>query len=403
MPLAIVTGPFLPDLIISISSIIFLVKALINKSIFQRYFFSKYFFFLFSFWVFLIFSSLLSSNIILSLESSLFYIRFPIFSLFVFYLLNENEKFLKRFMFSFFIIFGFVLIDSLFMLIVGYDLLFIPRFDENRLSGLFQSELRLGSYVARLLPFLFLVLIYFNKNLTIKLISIFLLILSLIIVVASGERTALFLYLFFGFICNLIYLSNIKFFLIISFFIILFAALIIFNVPIFYERLILSTFNQLTAGDSLLLFSFQHQQHYINAIQIFIDHPIIGAGPKIFREICVNYSHGLEYACSTHPHNSYIQALAETGIIGFLFLIIAFIYVLTIFVIKFRVFFISNMKKKNDELKFFLILSISVLITLWPVMPTNNFFNNWINSIYYLPIGFYFYFINQIEKKSYRP
>ena len=113
-------------------------------------------------------------------------------------------------MFSFFIIFGFVLIDSLFMLIVGYDLLFIPRFDENRLSGLFQSELRLGSYVARLLPFLFLVLIYFNKNLTIKLISIFLLILSLIIVVASGERTALFLYLFFGFICNLIYLSNIK-------------------------------------------------------------------------------------------------------------------------------------------------------------------------------------------------
>ena len=29
------------------------------------------------------------------------------------------------------------------------------------------------------------------------------------------------------------------------------------------------------------------------------------------------------------------------------------------------------------------------LLTLWPFFPSQNLFNNWINIIYYLPVGFY--------------
>ena len=29
-----------------------------------------------------------------------------------------------------------------------------------------------------------------------------------------------------------------------------------------------------------------------------------------------------------------------------------------------------------------------MVITLWPFIPTGNFFSNWLNVVYYLPVGF---------------
>ena len=54
------------------------------------------------------------------------------------------------------------------------------------------------------------------------------------------------------------------------------------------------------------------------AFNMFLDKPILGHGPKMFRVICKNekYQVGIK-PCDTHPHNFYIQLLAETGIIGF--------------------------------------------------------------------------------------
>jgi O-antigen ligase len=48
----------------------------------------------------------------------------------------------------------------------------------------------------------------------------------------------------------------------------------------------------------------------------------------MFRIICKDekYATGIT-PCMTHPHNFYIQLLAETGIIGFLFLFSALSYV----------------------------------------------------------------------------
>ena len=61
----------------------------------------------------------------------------------------------------------------------------------------------------------------------------------------------------------------------------------------------------------------------VNIAQIFNDNKVFGIGPKMFREICQNEKYytftdldGSINGCQTHPHNTYLQLLTETGILG---------------------------------------------------------------------------------------
>ena len=60
----------------------------------------------------------------------------------------------------------------------------------------------------------------------------------------------------------------------------------------------------------------------------FKDNKIFGKGPKIYRYICDDPKFRINtWSCSTHPHNYYIQILAELGILGFLFVGIFYLYI----------------------------------------------------------------------------
>ena len=130
---------------------------------------------------------------------------------------------------------------------------------------------------------------------------------------------------------------------------------------------------------------------------MFVDKPLVGQGPKMFRVLCndVKFSNKDTNTCSTHPHNLYIQIMAETGLLGLLF-IITLCFSIGKLIFNHALLFI---KKREHLLSDFQICLIACLVmTLWPIIPSLNFFNNWMNVIFYLPIGFLLYSLNSREK-----
>jgi O-antigen ligase len=148
--------------------------------------------------------------------------------------------------------------------------------------------------------------------------------------------------------------------------------------------------------NQVIIFTPQHTDHYKIAYKMFMAKPFLGHGPGMFRVLCSNdeyNNNSNKSGCSTHPHNYYLQLLAETGILGFLFLMICLFYI----VYSILKTFINNILYKKIYLNNYQIaLTLALFITLWPLSPGGNLFNNWLMIINFLPLGFY---LNAFSKK----
>ena len=96
--------------------------------------------------------------------------------------------------------------------------------------------------------------------------------------------------------------------------------------------------------------------------------------------------------CQSHPHNFYLQLLTETGPLGLLPVVFVFLGIIFIYLKELYYLSIKRKKTYND---FFIIISSSIVINLWPFIPTGNFFNNYVSFLIYLPAGFIVYFIKE--------
>ena len=258
----------------------------------------------------------------------------------------------------------------------------------------FNSKLILGGYLSRLLPLLFALVIYnFSKNKKIIIFLFSLIILIDCLVFLSGERTAIGILSLFT-IMVLLLVSKFKLLRLITISIsITFIVFIALSNTATMDRNVYYTLNQISpkSDDTNIptFFSLNHQSLAIASINMYKDNKYIGAGPKQFRVLCDKYvNQNSNQFCSTHPHNSYLQLLAETGIVGVLFTIIPFIFLIYIFI---KHMINKLFKSKSSLSDYQLCLLICIFLSLWPILPTQNFFNNWINIIYYLPIGQYYF------------
>jgi O-antigen ligase len=375
LPLFIITGPLLPELALLILIIFFFKEIWLQKNI--------YFNFFLLFYLYLNIRSIFSENIIFSLKSTVPYLRFGFLIIITSFLYTNLNFFFRVLLYLFLFIFVLLIVDGYFQFFFGYNTIGINKFDPSRVSSFFFNKLVLGSYLVRLFPIL-CALIFFTNNLKyIKLIPVITL-LTGILILFSGEKTAFGLFVIEIFIILIIFChqQEKKYFQLIIPIIVFMFLILYFSAPL-KKRLVTDAISN--SGYGNYIFSRVHDSHYKTATKMFLDNPFFGKGPNTFRIFCSDNNYNIdEFSCSTHPHNIYIQLLAETGLIGFSFLVIFFIYIL----FKLSKVFISILKKKKiDPVESYLCLS--VFINLFPIATTGNFFNNWTSIIYYFCFALY--------------
>ena len=393
LPIALLTGPFLPDLLLSIICIIFIFISIKEKLI--KYYQNNFFYLFLTFNFILLISSFNSTSIIFSLETSSVYFRFGIFSLAVWFLIDNNQKLIKLFTITFLFTFITIICCGYYQYFYGSNPFGIQPILPNRLTLLFNDKMYLGGYITRLLPLLIgLIIFTFRLDKKTYLFVSILLMSSDILIYITGERTALGL-LFFETLFLIVLISKFKVLRFITFIISIIAISVLTFLPLqINERNINQTIEQLNLNNEsqrLTFFSNHHESMMFTSLNIFYDNLVLGSGPNTFRKNCNNsqYSHN-SISCDNHPHNNFIQLLAETGVIGFIFVF----SILMFFTYK-CIVHLLNLYLRNKSLfsDYQICLICCFLVTLFPFLPTQNFFNNWINIVYFLPVGFYLHSI----------
>lgn len=402
-PILLVTGPLLPDLFLSIMSMIF-VGVLIKQKNFTCF---KNFFFLFYFilCMIIIFSVFISPAPFEKQGTSIFYLRFGIFVIFLNYFFSQ-EKNLYNFSKIFFYIFIFILLDSFIQLFYGYNIFGFERINIYRISSVFGDELIMGSFISKIFAiniiYLFMLKLHENKKIY---LFVFLIVSSLILILLSGERTALGIFSF-QIIFGLIFLKN-RIFKKGVFYSFL-SVLIIFGSIKYFSQI--QEYRNTTLYDSINnisqrfghgiknYLSFEknkikiiesHQGHYETAFNIFKHNKLFGTGIKSFRYVCSDKKYKSDaQSCSTHPHNTLLLFASELGIIG---LFIYTFFILYILKVTFTKFF--NRKNKNNlNYDKIIIINGGILSSILPILPNGNFFNNFMSIMFFILMSYFFHF-----------
>ena len=319
IPFFLITGPFLSDLSISLISILFLIYCLKERNF--SYFKNKYFYFFLIFWIYLILNSLINNFNIDSLKISFFYFRYGVFVLAIVQLLYVDDRFIKYFFYCIF--FCFAIFDGFYQYFVGKNILGWKKWKNNKFFG---EEKILGSYITRLWPIFFaLSILVLKKKNSLFYFIILIFILSEALIFVSGERSAFFYINLSAIFVILLSEKLQKLRLTILLTSIFLIVIISFVNPAAKNRIIDHTLNQMNLinkdlrdnegkkkYEGIYIFSMQHTHHYLSAYRMFLDNKILGVGVKNFRRFC-DYEKYKEsrFSCSSHPHNTYIQILAD--------------------------------------------------------------------------------------------
>tara|TARA_B100000035_G_scaffold207935_1_gene177864 strand:+ start:194 stop:1450 length:1257 start_codon:yes stop_codon:yes gene_type:complete len=386
-PIFLIFSPFLSNLVIGLVGFYGLMNI---KSINFKILFRNQFVILFLlFWIYVSLRSLFSEYLFFSLKSSVLFVKYILF-LFGFILVIKNKSnFLKNFTKILLILYFIVIFDALIQFFLGTNLIgySAAEIENNRISGFFGDELILGSFIARL-TFLLIALLLISKIKIDKKYIIFIIILSFITALISGERTALALniisIIFYFILTNSI---GIKF----KFSILIIIASVFLGSIQYSEKInhrMEMTIRDLSSSKNFLMFTEGHGNHFQTAINLFKDNKIFGQGANMFRKKCGEEKFLVKpYGCSTHPHNMYLQLLAETGLIGFVFLFFLFF---KICIYSLKHFYKKYFKNQFLLCEFEIALLTCMLINFWPILPSGNFFSSSFGNIAILPIVFLF-------------
>ena len=395
IPMALITGPFMAEILVFFSVILFLLYCFISNN--YTYFKSRFVYFFLIFWLYLNINSLFSVDPILSLKTTLPYFRFLLFSLSIWFVLDKNPKFLNFFLKVLILCFIILIIDSFYQYFSVNDENLIGQTTPepaNRISSLFGDEMVLGSFMVRFMPVLAISYLFFSKKNIITIITVF----AIFVIFLSGERSAISLSIM-SITLSIFFIRGygLQKFLFTTL-MILFSLTIITTNKYYKQRIIDFTIKDFVFSSKVdpnqsleiqpkfVIISDKHHSLYLTSYNMYKDKKFIGHGIKSFRALCGEPKYKYDNnSCSTHSHSIIFQLLSEIGLIGLFFYILILAYIIK------RLFKINHKNKKMAKFEFFIILAC--IINLFPFVPSGNFFNNWLSTIYYIPVGIYLFIL----------
>lgn len=393
LPFALITGPFLPDFFATLSGAIYLYLFFLKK-IETKFFFNPFVFLFFIFYLYILIRSIFVPQPLISFEVSLFYFRNLFFALSLAYFFLNYEKLIKYLYYSILLSLVIVTFDGYIQFFFGKNIFGWSPIQSNRLGGLFGKELILGSFISMIFPILIALRFYlFKKN---NYFTFYLSIFIAPLVFFSGERTALGLFIIY-LLFLLIVLPFDKRILLayLMLFLVIFIILISHDSPI-KQKMFNETINEI--GETkfkIILHSPAHSPMYESSIRMFKDSPFFGQGPGMFEAACHQEKFYIENSCNTHPHNHYIQSLAEIGILGFFFIFSLFLY------LSIKIFYLIFLRYRNNSSDYIshILFLLPLYLNLIPFFPNRDFYNNWDNVFYYIGFGMLIYSIYIFQNK----
>jgi len=395
-PLSLIAGNLFINAFIFLFSVNFFLNISENKIILKN----KIFYLMIFFFISLIINVIFSTDPINSLPRVV-KILLIIFFIFEIKRLFQSYKssYIKYIFFSWSCIFFAVLLDIIFELIFGHNMIGNTSYMPGRIASFFGDELVVGAFyhgfVLFFLSYCFLELKPRNN------ILIFLILGTLLISFLIGERTnfiksLISVILFVSLAVKINFKKKIGGLTLV---LVLIFAFIYFN-PAYKLRFVdqlkpLFSIN----GYSNFLKETQYGAHRNASVKIFKENLYFGVGIKNFRNESPKQKYeNKEYKKtdlrqSTHPHQIHHEFLSETGLFGYISFLI-FIFISLLLGIK------NYLKGKN---LYQLSSIIFIIMTLMPILTSGSFLSTFTSGIFWLNYAIMVSFIqkNKIDKSKF--
>tara|TARA_X000000950_G_scaffold114047_1_gene143453 strand:- start:1768 stop:3039 length:1272 start_codon:yes stop_codon:yes gene_type:complete len=331
-------------------------------------------------YIYLIFNTLISLDPASNLGRNVGFIRFVLFFLsinFIFFRFKNSKNIFKIWT----VIFVIFIFDIYVERITGSNLFGFGKIQIDgvlqphgqRIVSFFKTEPIAGAFVT---GFIFIISGYlidsFKKKESLRVLISFLLLLSFIGILITGERSntikAFFGIILFFFLTDF-FIWKTKIFSL--FLIIIFLCLTIYSSDYLKTRYVGQLFEKVKTEESRKKFAENslYLKLYKSGISVFKNNQIFGVGNKNYRiETCDEKKNkeNKDYYCLTHPHQIYIELLSEHGIFGTIIILSIIFYLI------FRL--LGQIVKSQNYLQ--IGTFIFIIINFIPLIPSGSFFSD---------------------------
>ena len=375
LPISIVVGPLVSLANILIIDISFLIYAFYHKE--WRWLKDKRIKLLLLLYIYLILNSFTSIEFSNSFPRNFGFVRFIIFFAAFNYFFIKYENFHKFFI-LWFVVLLIVIFDINFEAINGSNILGYGYND--RIYSFFNKPIAASYILAFFILIIAYLFQYFNKKNYLKYIILIFSIICLASIFLTGERSntikaLMFFGIFYLFNDNFSFKEKFTSLILIS----LFFTMIFLNSNFLKMRYVGQLYNQISAHG---IKGYYHNNNYFNiyrsGIEVFKKYPYFGVGNKNYRVASCLVDSPLE--CNTHPHQIYVELLAEHGLFGFILLLSILFYLI-----------FKNLKTILLSRNMLQIGAFSyLLINFIPILPGGSFFSDFNSTLFWLNFSIFY-------------